>query len=192
MKNKLIITLLALVIAMGCFIGGVLLGGKRSETRLDAAVIESSLNDIAELATVEYSYTNLGKFENQLELYGWKVPFTTSKIIISYDGIIKAGIDCRSITVKVTDKAITVTLPQAAILSHTIDFDSLQVMDETYSIFNPIKITDYNQFYADQSGIMEEKAIARGILKVARDNAVTSITSMLKNAFGNDIEVIIR
>ena len=37
-----------------------------------------------------YYYTNMGRFENQVDFYGWKVPFTTKSFIVSYDGVIKA------------------------------------------------------------------------------------------------------
>ena len=74
----------------------------------------------------------------------------SSKYIITYDGVIKAGYDLSKVKAEVNGTNVTVTLPEPKILSHTIDYDSLQIMDEQYSIFNPVEITDYNSFYASQ------------------------------------------
>ena len=119
-------------------------------------LLSQQIQDISELATVEYNYTNMGKFENQATFYGWKVPFTTKSFIISYDGKIKAGVDMTQVEVNVSKKKIKVTVPKAKILSHEIDEKSIEVFDETKNIFNQISITDYNQFAIDQKDKMEK------------------------------------
>ena len=191
-KNKIILTLLAIIVVMGVFIGGFFLGGKEAGNKIDTAVIESSLNDIAELSTVEYNYTNMGVFENHKEFYGWKIPFTTSKFVISYEGTIKAGIDFSKVKVEVNEKTITVTVPDAAVLSHTINYDSLQVLDEKYSIFTTVKIEDYNSFYNDQSRVMELKAIERGLLIEADKNAKDIIRSSIINLVAEGYEIVFK
>ena len=191
-KNKIIIILLAIVIAMGAFIGGFLIGGKEAGNKIDSAVVESTIQEIAELNTVEYNYTNMGVFENHKEFYGWKIPFTTSRFIVSYEGTIKAGIDFSQVKVEINEKTITVTVPKAAILSHTVDYDSLQVLDEKYSIFTTIKIEDYNSFYNDQCKAMEMKAINRGLLTQANDNARNIIRSSIINLVGEGYEIVFR
>lgn len=163
MKNKFILALLIIVGIMGAFIGGTIIGGKKTDNKIDSAVIESSINNIAEIATVEYNYTNFGKFENEgLSFYGYIIPFTSSRYIVTYDGVIKAGYDFTAVTALLKgEDEIVITLPEAKILSHEIDYDSLEIIDESYSIFNPVKITDYTQFYNDQSKAMEEKALEK-------------------------------
>ena len=185
MKNKLIITLLIIVGILGAFIGGTIIGGKKTDNKIDSAVIESSINNIAEIATVEYNYTNFGKFENEgLEFYGYIIPFTSSKYIVTYEGVIKAGYDFTKVTATLKgENEIIIQLPEAKILSHEIDYDSLEIIDETYSIFNPVKITDYTQFYNDQSKAMEQKAIDKGILKQARINAENTVTALIKASY---------
>ena len=192
MKNKIILTLLAVIIAMGLFIGGFMIGGKDSGKKIDASVIESTLNDISEMSTVEYNYTNMALMENHKEFYGWTLPFTTSKFIITYDGSIKAGIDFSKVTIDVNENTITVTLPDAKILSHTIDYDSLQVMDEKYSVFNKITIDDYNSFYADQSKAMEQKAIEKGLLAEAKVNAQAIIRTAILEVAGDTYTVVFK
>ena len=94
-------------------------------------------------------------------------------------GVITAGVDLSQARVEVTGEQVTVTLPAAQILSHEIDPDSLEVFDETRSIFNPITIQDYNGFQADQQGVMEEKALQSGLLTQAQDQAEAAVTGLL-------------
>ena len=138
----------------------------------DPVILQSEINDIAELVTIEYNYTNMAKYENHNEFYGVKIPFTTNKLIITYDGIIKAGIDMSEVTVeKNEENKLVVRLPKARILAHSIDFDTMQVMDETYSLFNKLEITDYSSFTADEKQTTESKALSKGILEKAEENA---------------------
>ena len=99
MKNKqrlsslltaLVLLAVLLVIA---FAVGLSWGGRSSHQNITSHVLEQKLQEIGELATVEYHYTNMGKFENQLDFYGWAVPLTKKSFIVSYDGVIKAGVD---------------------------------------------------------------------------------------------------
>ncbi len=192
MKNKIILLLCALVIALGCFIGGTYFGQKKVDNTLDSATIESSITDIQELATIEYAYTNMGKFESTKEWKGITIPFTTSKYIITYDGVIKAGYDLSEAKIDVNGNEIIVTLPDVKVLSHTIDYDSLQVMDEKYSIFNQVVITDYNDFYAEQSALMEQKAIDKGLFTKAEESGQGIIRSFLEGLTDTEITVTFR
>ena len=81
-------------------------------------LLSQQIQGISELASVEYNYTNMGKYENQATFYGWKVPFTTKSFILSYDGKIKAGIDMSLVEVHMSGKNINISIPEAKILSH--------------------------------------------------------------------------
>lgn len=192
MKNKIILLLCALVVALGCFIGGAYFGEKRVENTLDSATIEASMAEIQELATMEYAYTNMGKFESTKEINGIKIPFTTSKIIITYDGVIKAGYDLSKVKTAVNGNEVIITLPEVEVLSHTIDYDSLQIMDEQYSIFNQFEVTDYNGFYAEQSKLMEEKAISKGLFEKAEANGKVMIESLIAGLSKEEMTVTFR
>ncbi len=146
------------------FVGKVWPSGEEP-TEITSDLLSQQIQSISELATVEYNYTNMGKFENQATFYGWKVPFTTKSFIISYDGKIKAGIDMSLVEVNMRGKNIDITVPEAKILSHEMDEESIEVFDETKNIFNQISITDYNQFAIDQKDNMEIKAKEKGLLE---------------------------
>jgi len=178
-KNIIII----IVIACVFFFVGKLWPSGEEPTKMTSDLLSQQIQGISELATVEYNYTNMGKFENQATFYGWKVPFTTKSFIISYDGKIKAGIDMSQVEVKISGKTITVSVPQSQILSHEIDEESIEVFDETKNIFNQISITDYNQFAIDQKDKMEENVIEKGLLDEAQDKVETVITSFIKSSY---------
>ena len=169
---KAIILFLVLVIGVLC---GMFFQHEKQQEAIrnpDPVIVQSEINDIAELVTLEYNYTNMAKYENHEEFYGVKIPFTTNKFIITYDGVILAGVNMAEVTVtKTEDNKLAIRLPAARILAHSVDFDSLQVTDESYSIFNKLEITDYAAFTADEKLSTEAKALAKGILKKAEENA---------------------
>ena len=115
MKKKLIVAagtvVLVLVIVLGC----VLFWNSRREEQppeISAVVVSSRLEQVSELATARYYYTNMGVFEDSNDFYGIKIPFTTKRFIVSYDGTILAGVDLAVADVVITDTALTVRLPE--------------------------------------------------------------------------------
>lgn len=189
-QGKLIV--LGVVLAILCFAVGFFSGGRQEKPPvLSSITVQNQLQQISQLATVRYSYTNMGQFENSNEFYGIKLPFTTKRFIVAYDGVITAGVDLSQAQVTVTDQKVTISLPAPQILSHEVDPNSLEVFDETTSIFNPITIEDYNSFQADQRGVMEDKAIQGGLLTQAKDQAETAITGLLASLLqeGQTLEV---
>ncbi len=181
LKTKLILVLLLCAVVAGAFFLGAVTGGRESEPVITSDLLSQELLGVQELVSVEYHYTNMGKFENQVDFYGWKVPFTTKSFLISYDGVVKAGVDLSAADVKVNEaaKTVTVTLPEGAIVSHEIPEDSIQVFDETKNIFNPITIEDYTSFTQDQKASVEEEAVANGLLDSAKEKAQVAVESLL-------------
>ena len=191
-KTLLLGAVLCIVVACACFVGGRLSAGSGSETpHLDAVVLESQIRDISELASVTYTYTNMAQFESSNDFYGVKIPFTTKSFILTYDGTIKAGVDLSQATVDVEGNTVRITLPQAAILSHEIDEDSVEVFDEKTSIFNPFTVEDFSSFQADQKTAMEEKALGKGLLDEAQAKAEASVRQLLSPALpeGTELDV---
>ncbi|MDO4378274.1 MAG: DUF4230 domain-containing protein [Erysipelotrichia bacterium] len=159
---------------------------------INVTVLEAKIQEISELATVEYNYTDLGKYENYTDFYGWKVPFTTSKFIITYDGKIKAGFDLTSTEITLNDETITVILDNPKIISHEIDYDSMQVIDESYSIFNKVTITQFNEFYKEQAQQIEQKAIDKGLLISAKENGEKFISNLINQLTDKEYNIIFR
>ena len=180
------------LLIVGILIGAVLLGGgwllgktsgggSRENVEISAIVLQNKISAMSELAVVTYTYTELGQYESSKEFYGVKMPFTTNRFLLTYDGVIKAGIDMTEVKVDVDQgvKTVTVTLPQAEILSHQIDEDSVKIYDEKTSIFNAFTIEDYTSFYADQKKTVEKKARDKGLLTEAQTQAENAVRQLL-------------
>lgn len=146
-------------------------------------LIKSEIIDIGELATIEYFYTDAGKFENPKQLFGINVPFTTKSFIAKWDGSIKAGVKLDQIIVEINDakKEITIHMPSPEILSHEIKKDSIETLDEKDGLFNPIKVDDVREFDKVSKEAMEERAIENGILNRAAENAKVMIEKLVNN-----------
>lgn len=190
LRRTLILALVCLALGVACFLAGRLTGGKAEKApEISAVVLESQLAQISELASVSYAYTNMGQFENSNDFYGMKVPFTTKKFILTYDGVIKAGIDLSQVKVTVTEEKVRVRLPEAKILSHEIDADSVQIFDEKTSVFNPFTVEDFTDFQAEQKRVMEEKALAKGLLEDAKGKAAASVELLLSQTLPEGAEL---
>ena len=184
--------LLCALVGGACFLGGRWSAGQSENTQIDAVVLQNQLTEIRELATVTYAYTNMAQFESSSDFYGVKIPFTTKSFILTYDGTIKAGVDLDGAAVDISGTTVTVTLPEARILSHEIDEDSVEVFDEKTSIFNPFTVEDFTSFQADQKAAMEERALSRGLLEEARSKAVSSVKQLLAAALPDTYTVEIQ
>lgn len=152
---------------------------------IDIAVINAEIRDIGELATIEYLYTDAGKFEDPAELFGKEIPFsfTTKSFIAKWDGSIKAGVDISKVTAEVneTEKEIVVHIPKAEILSHVVDDESIETLDEKDGLFNKLKIEDIRAFDANSKDAMERRAIENGLLEKALENAKAIIYKLIDN-----------
>ena len=178
-KRIFIIILLIGLALFAAFFYGKKQMKSEMEPEITSSLIYNKLVSAKELTTLKYHYTNMGHFENQNTFYGYKVPFTSKEFIVSYEGLINAGIDLNKMKVDVGDKSIEVRIPAAEILSHEIYEDSLKVYDERESIFNRIDIEDYNDFSKDQKSEIEKKAIKKGLLKEADEESKKAIEEIL-------------
>lgn len=178
-KGKLGIGLMVIALLAASFVMGGRLATKETTPEVTADLIDQRIQSIQELATMEYHYTNMGRYEDQLDFYGWKVPLTKKSFIISYDGLIKAGVDLSKAEVRLGEEKVTVKLPAAKILSHEIPEDSIQVFDETRNVFNPIQIEDYTGFTKDQKEKTEANAIEKGLLTEAGARAERTVADLL-------------
>ena len=147
------------------------------------------------MATVEYLYTDAGKFEDPARLFGKEVPFsfTTKSFIAKWDGVIKAGVDVNEVTVTVREfsKEIIVHIPQAKILSHEISEESIETLDEKNGFFNSIKIDDVRAFDTVSKEAMEQRAIENGILDKAYENAKAIIHKLVATGIPEEVEYTI-
>lgn len=188
LKIKILIAVIVLMIliALVAFYMGTRYEGpiRIGAAQITADVINAKFDEASELVTEVYYYTSMGTFQNNLMFKDWNIPLTSKTFIVSYNGIIKAGIDLSKVNVFTEGYEIFISLPDAKVLSHEIDQDSVQVLDEKTNLFNPIKVEDVTGFEAEQKAGAEERALSEGLLDRANEGAETAIRDLLMTIDG--------
>lgn len=141
--------------------------------------------DIGELATQSSYFTGVHAMEKDKDLWGWKVPFTHSEWVISYDGVIKVGFDFEKVEVEVNDitKTVKVRFPEAILIAHVIDPDSLEVYDQDRNIFTPFAIEDFGNAMMELKDESIVQAYENGIFDEARENGEVVMKTFLSSLY---------
>ena len=178
-KREIIIAIAGMLLVACVALGAVTVTTARSRT------VELGFRNIGELSTQAVYYTNVQVIKSSRQLFNIDIPFTGNRYIFSYDGVIKAGVNFEEIEVTVSDveKTILVRMPPVMITSNQIDHNSLEIYDETKSVFNPLKLGDVNLSIIAMEEESEKTAIENGLFENARANAETLIRGMLSSMF---------
>lgn len=153
---------------------------RKVEAESNTLDIQGKINDIGELATAEYVYTISESMHKEgLTIFGKEL--TSSEVVYSYSGIIKAGVIFSEIEIEVNNdrKQIYVKLPKSQILSNELDLNSLEIINEKYSNFNKVNFSDINLSQQTCKDTAQTKAIEKGLLDNADENAKKIIESMI-------------
>lgn len=146
---------------------------RMGEERVTADSIGASFNSVAELGVEEYLYSNVGSYDKEgLVLRGFEVPFTGRNFLVTYDGVVRAGVKhADAITVEVDDagRKLTITAPKVEVLSSNIDAESVVVHDQSMNPLNQVRVEDVTAFIAEQERAAEDKAVEQGLLDRAAD-----------------------
>lgn len=177
--SKKIKNILTILLLLALIFLGFKYYKENQKTKIDDKIITSKIEGVKELTTLKYSYTNMAQFENSNKFNGFDIPFTQKKFIVAYDGLINFGVDLDDMDISIRGKNIDISLPDSKVLSHEIYEDSLKVFDQKTSIFNPIKVEDYNDFSKTQKKVVEKKAIDKGLLDEANKKCKKAIEEIL-------------
>lgn len=163
-----------------------------ADKEISIDLIQSDIKAIGELATIEYLYTDAGKFEDPKKFFKKEIPLniTTKSFIAKWDGTIKAGIDINKVTVEINenDKKIIIGMPPAEILSHEVDSASFETLDTKNGLFNKVNVDDVRKFDDISKNAMEARAIENGILDKAFENAKGIIERLVNNKAVRELE----
>ncbi|SDF85010.1 Protein of unknown function [Facklamia miroungae] len=143
-------------------------------------MVKNRLEQSQELTTMKYHYTNMGHYEKQKALKNWKIPFTETEFILSYAGVIHAGVDLNEVDLKTSDNELIIKLPKAKLLAHEVDNDSIEILDEEKSIFNPLQVSDVTNLQTDLKKEMEKEAVANGLLEEAQAYSKEQVSILLQ------------
>lgn len=161
------------------------LGLNQHEKTSSIEIVKEKLKETAELNTGSYLCTTVITKADSRKIKGWKIPFTQKSFTISYDGSVKAGIkDLTKAEVSQNGDKVIVKLPEVEITGTEIDNDSFEILDESNGVFNTISADDVNDAQKELKKKMEQRAIEKGILDMAKSNAEELVTELLKSSTG--------
>lgn len=172
-----LVGVIVLVVCYFAYTAGKYSAREEAVTRstLDVSLIEEQMRRIAELATVSYDYSDIVSYSKTAKLWGYDVPFSTSKIILQYRGRIRAGVDLGGARITVRDTVVEIVLPEPRILSHDVDPRSFKILDQSNGLFSSIEIPDFHGFCVAHRDSMESVAMRRGLMEEARRGTLEAL-----------------
>lgn len=189
-KNKKQLAMQRMLIVIGIILAIFLIifsmgasWGKGRGTKLTNDNIATQLASISEISRTNYHYTNIAKFDDVDDFYGFDAS-NYSSLTISYDGVITAYIDPEKIQVEVKGNSVTVTLPEATVLSNEITENSVAVYNSNSGSFENISLTDFAGFETSQQPAAQTKATTNGLLFDASDRAKAAIKPLIESLAG--------
>lgn len=152
---------------------------------VDIETIQEGLEDMGFLVTQEYYFTYVERYTKEKKVL--RFFNSTAELAYSYDGLVTAGVDFEKIKVTKDDneKTITIIIPDAEIQTVTLDKDSFQVYSEKEAMWNKLNAQDFNDSMAELEAEAKKRAIEKGILERAKEQA----EELVMNFIGNDKSV---
>ncbi len=124
-----------------------------SKPEITSEFIGQQIQEISELSTLHHQYRKVATYQDVAKLFkyfpNWRINQSIKEFVLIYKGDVKLGYDLKDIKIDVDKitKTITITLPEPKILSHSIDFESINVIVENQGWFNQIKFEDFKKFF---------------------------------------------
>ena len=178
-KAKLIALIVVIVIALGA---GLYFGKSLSS---ESRITKLGFEDMGELATQAAYCTMVEDAEAARDLFGVEIPFTQSRLIYSYDVIVRAGLDFEQIewSVDEPNKIIEVKLPEIRVLNSELDTESFKLYLEDESIFRRISMEENNDSMIEMEENARRQAVGNGLLDEARANAEAILRSFFAGVY---------
>lgn len=142
--------------------------------KITAQTLQDGLNDMGVLVTAEYYFTDVISYTSVIRLFNTiELGITETNYCAAYDGTVNAGIDFSGVTVEMDDAlgTVVVRVPAAEIFDVDIDTDSFRLISEKSGLGNPVSVADFNSSLAELEKTASEKALERGVLEKADENA---------------------
>ena len=154
---------------------------------ITSELIGERLKDAGDLVSLEYYYKNIASIDREkLNIWGIGIPFTSSRAILSYEGVIKYGIEIGQVNPEIDGNKIILTIPQSKIISHEVPEEKIEIFDSGRNMFNPITIQDYMDFQTEQKVKMIEEAAEKGFPQAAQEKAFETLSMVLNAMPGMD------
>lgn len=155
------------------------------EKTITGEMLQDGLRDMGTLITQEYYFTEVMTYSSVLKdpLFHLEIKPTESSFVVSYDGVVTAGMDFSGIRVEKDEgaKVINVALPKAAIQNVDIDPESFEKYTEKAGMFNPVSVEDFNASLVELEATARAKAIDRGVLTRADQNGRQVVDQFIRS-----------
>ncbi len=153
--------------------------------------VQEGLANMGVLVTQEYYFTQVENYTKEKTFL--KFLTSSSAFTYSYDGAVMAGVDFEKIRIGRDEdrRILTVEMPGSEIVAVTIDKNTFKIYSEKESLWNPLKLEDYNISLVEFENAAKDKAIASGILERSDEQArklVQEFIRSLPNTSGYTIE----
>ena len=150
------------------------------QTSITSEFVEQQISEISELATLHHHYRKNANFQDAKRLLeyipDWRINKSIKEFSLVYQGDVKLGYDLKDIKILVepNTQSIFIYLPEPKILSHSIDFESIQILWEKQGWFNNIRFEDFKQFFISEQKKYEQENSAE-LKRRAREHAMKLI-----------------
>ena len=150
------------------------------QTSITSEFVEQQISEISELATLHHHYRKNANYQDAKKLLeyipDWRINKSIKEFSLVYQGDVKLGYDLKDIKILVepNTQSIFIYLPEPKILSHSIDFESIQILWERQGWFNNIRFEDFKQFFISEQKKYEQENSAE-LKRRAREHAMKLI-----------------
>ena len=183
MKPALKIIVILLIICVTSVTTALVMKKLYSDTKrtsITSEFVEQQISEISELATLHHHYRKNANFQDAKRLLeyipDWRINKSIKEFSLVYQGDVKLGYDLKDIKILVepNTQSIFIYLPEPKILSHSIDFESIQILWEKQGWFNNIRFEDFKQFFISEQKKYEQENSAE-LKRRAREHAMKLI-----------------
>lgn len=149
-------------------------------TSITSEFVEQQISEISELATLHHHYRKNANYQDAKKLLeympDWRINKSIKEFSLVYEGDVKLGYNLKDIKILVepNTQSIFIYLPEPRILSHSINFESIQILWERQGWFNNIRFEDFKQFFILEQKKYEQENSAE-LKRRAREHAMKLI-----------------
>ena len=149
-------------------------------TSITSEFVEQQISEISELATLHHHYRKNANYQDAKKLLeympDWRINKSIKEFSLVYEGDVKLGYDLKDIKILVdpNTQSIFIYLPEPRILSHSINFESIQILWERQGWFNNIRFEDFKQFFISEQKKYEQEN-SEELKRRAREHAMKLI-----------------
>lgn len=159
--------------------------GVTTDSSSDASLVQDQIVKIAELASLEYEYSNVIVSETgkNISLPGVSdIKFAEAIRLIEYDGYIKAGSKASEIETSYDEstKQLVLRVPRAEILENVADTENMEIRDIKDELFSDYPSQKIIEDINTEKEKLEKEKIEQGFLEEADNNTAEILMALLE------------